>query len=139
MNPQRHAAAVTTALTTVEALADAQGWDAYPAVLGLFDSTSHTGVGSLDVEELPIDPRVWQLHAGLGPRLKLPYQIGFHAVVDVLATAKVTALRAWVHAQPGPCSPWRFSVKDWTPASRAAVMLPPSACRPTTTESRCGP
>ncbi|RNH99680.1 hypothetical protein EEZ25_22100 [Micromonospora aurantiaca] len=102
MNPQRHAAAVTTALTTVEALADAQGWDACPAVLGLFDSTSHTGVGNLDVEELPIDPSVWQLHAVLGTRLKLPYRIGFHAVVDVLTTVKVTELRAWAHAQLGP-------------------------------------
>ncbi|MEU7171516.1 MULTISPECIES: hypothetical protein [Micromonospora] len=97
-----HAAAVTAALSAVEALADAQGWDAHPALLGLFDTTAHTGVGSLDVEELPIDPSVWQLHATPGARVSLPYWIGLGATAETLTTVKALELRQWTRAQLGP-------------------------------------
>ncbi|RKN46181.1 hypothetical protein [Micromonospora endolithica] len=102
MKPERRAAAVTAALSAVEALADTQGWGAYPALLGLFDSTAHTRVGSLDVEELPIDPSVWQLHAMPGASLRVPYWVGLRAVAESLTTVKARELRAWTRAQLGP-------------------------------------
>ncbi|MBM0273976.1 hypothetical protein [Micromonospora tarensis] len=102
MNPERRAAAITAALTGVEALADARGWDAVPALLGVFESTSHTRVGSLYVDELPIDSSIWRMHAMPGARATAPYWIGLRAITAVLTTAKAPELRAWTRAQIGP-------------------------------------
>ncbi|MDG4760380.1 hypothetical protein [Micromonospora sp. WMMD710] len=102
MNPERRAAAITAALTAVEALADEQGWDAFPTLIGVFESTAHTGVGSLYVEELPIDSSIWQMHAMPGARSTVPYWIGLRAITAVLTTAKAPQLRAWTRAQIGP-------------------------------------
>ncbi|MEV0003477.1 hypothetical protein AB0H28_14480 [Micromonospora sp. NPDC050980] len=102
MNPERRAAAITAVLTAVEALADEQDWDALPALLGVFDSSSHTGVESLDVKELPIDPSIWQLHTVLGARSTMPYRLGLRAITAVFTTAKAPELREWTRAQIGP-------------------------------------
>ncbi|MET7949059.1 hypothetical protein [Micromonospora sp. NPDC005324] len=102
MKAVRRATVLTAALTAVEALADEEGFDAYPTLLGLFDSTSLTGVGSLDTAVFPIDTQVWRQHAMLGTRLTLPYWIGLHAITDTLTTTKAGELRAWSHAQLGP-------------------------------------
>ncbi|MEU1606048.1 hypothetical protein [Micromonospora matsumotoense] len=103
MKPDRRTILVSAALNTVEAAAEARGWDAYPALLGLFDSTNHTEtVGSLDVEELPIDREVWRLHTTPAVGVTLPYRIGLQAITDALTTVKAPQLRTWIRAQIGP-------------------------------------
>ncbi|MFJ6199153.1 hypothetical protein [Micromonospora sp. NPDC092111] len=102
MKPERRATLVSAALNAVEAAAEARGWDAYPALLGLFDSTTNTEVGSIDVEELPIDRDVWRLHTIPGIRVTLPYHIGLRAITHTLTTVKAPQLRTWIRAQIGP-------------------------------------
>ncbi|MFG1648396.1 hypothetical protein ACGFIE_00595 [Micromonospora sp. NPDC049275] len=102
MKAVRRATVLTAALTAVEALADEEGFDAYPTLLGLFDSTSLTGAGRLDTAVVPIDTQVWSEHAMPGTSLTLPYWVGLRAITDTLSTAKAGDLRAWSRAQPGP-------------------------------------
>ncbi|MET7951033.1 hypothetical protein [Micromonospora sp. NPDC005324] len=102
MNPERRAAAITAALTAVEAFADERGWDALPALLGVFESTAHTGVGSLYVDELPIDSSIWRMHTMPGARATVPYWLGLRTITAVMTTAKAPELRAWTRAQIGP-------------------------------------
>ncbi|WKU03434.1 hypothetical protein [Micromonospora sp. HUAS LYJ1] len=124
MKPDRRAVLVRAALNAIEAAAEARGWDAYPALLGLFDSTTHTEtVGSLDVEELPIDREVWRLHTSPGVGVTLPYRIGLQAITDTLTTVKAPQLQAWVRAQIGPVVAVAFLGEglDTSDAGRQAV------------------
>ncbi|MGC4885731.1 hypothetical protein [Micromonospora sp. DT227] len=102
MQPERRSTLVIKALTAAEALAETRGWGNYPTVLALIDATAHTNVGSINVEELPIDQEAWRFLAVPGSCITVPYRIGLEFVADTLTTVRAPRLRDWIRAQIGP-------------------------------------
>ncbi|MDG4803657.1 hypothetical protein [Micromonospora sp. WMMD980] len=119
MQPEHRGTLVVKALTAVEALAETRGWGNFPEVLALIDATAHTNVGSVDVEELPIDEDVWRLLAVPGSRITLPYWIGLEAVTDTLTTVRAPQLRDWTRAQIGPVIAMAFLAEGFDTSDAA--------------------
>ncbi|MGS2618069.1 hypothetical protein ACVCAH_26620 [Micromonospora sp. LZ34] len=98
MRSRHRATAIRAALTAVEHDADVQGWDARPALLGLFDATTHRHQPRIDIDEIGVDPAFWRLHEQTVPGLRLPYWVGLKTL-----TAHLTApdappwLARWAH------------------------------------------
>ncbi|MFG1888088.1 hypothetical protein ACGFIR_09490 [Micromonospora sp. NPDC049051] len=86
MRSRHRAAAIAAALTAVEHAANAQGWDALPVLLGLFDTTIHRHQPRINADELGIDPALWWLHSQTVPGMRLPYWVGLKTL-----TAHLTA------------------------------------------------
>lgn len=100
MRSQDRAAVITAALTAVERDADDRGWDAQPALLGLFDTTCHRHAPRIGLRELPVDEAVWRLHEQTVPGLRLPYWVGLTAITEHLtAPNTVASLRQWARAE----------------------------------------
>ncbi|MEU8299711.1 hypothetical protein AB0C04_20860 [Micromonospora sp. NPDC048909] len=99
MRSRHRAGVILAALTAVEHDADSRGWDASPALLGLFDATTDHHEPRFEIDELAVDPAFWWLHAQTVPGMRLPYWIGLKTL-----TAHLTAddaqprLARWAHA-----------------------------------------
>ncbi|MFC4148030.1 hypothetical protein ACFO0M_17380 [Micromonospora mangrovi] len=99
MRSRHRAAAIRAALTAVERDADTRGWDALPALLGLFDATTHRHQPRIDTDALTIDPAFWWLHAQTIPGMRLPYWVGLKTLTTHLTTAEsAPLLTEWARA-----------------------------------------
>ncbi|MCO1593755.1 hypothetical protein M8C17_01080 [Micromonospora sp. RHAY321] len=76
MRSRHRAAAIGAALTAVEHDANSRGWDALPALLGLFDATTDRHQPHIAIDVLGVDPAFWWLHEQTVPGMRLPYGVG---------------------------------------------------------------
>ncbi|MDZ5447272.1 hypothetical protein U2F26_31960 [Micromonospora sp. 4G57] len=98
MRSRHRAAAIRAALTAVEHDANTRGWDALPALLGLFDVTTHRHQPRIDIDALSVDPAFWWLHAQTVPGMRLPYWVGLKTLTAHLTAAEGAPLLAqWAH------------------------------------------
>ncbi|MER7894295.1 hypothetical protein ABTX15_31260 [Micromonospora sp. NPDC094482] len=99
MRSRQRAGAIRAALTAIEDDADSRGWDNLPALLGLFDATTHRQEPRLEIDELAVDPAFWWLHAQTVPGMRLPYWVGLKTLTARLTAADAQPwLARWAHA-----------------------------------------
>ncbi|MFF0371217.1 hypothetical protein [Micromonospora sp. NPDC005087] len=98
MRSRHRVAAIRAALTAVEHDADTRGWDAQPALLGLFDATTHRHQPRIDIDALTVDPAFWWLHAQTVPGMRLPYWVGLKTLTTHLTAPEAAPLLTrWAH------------------------------------------
>jgi hypothetical protein len=105
---------LTAALIHTEAAADQAGWDATPALIGLFDRTVTSRDHNIEIDPFPLDAATWQIPDPQRPGQNLPVPVVLQAITDTLASPAAPAwLRDWLRERGRTLIGFGFLCEGW--------------------------